>query len=175
MPNQITEVGYGNDMKSYDYDAQGEPKAYGGSEWDNSAPVGSSNYSDPITIIEATTRAPIDLNGMESGMGMAGPLGDDELTQMPVQMQAANERLSSNFAGPGRSIQRSPKTRSMEFNPQQSDDVLDSWTEPCALTVPEFEAHKAQMAADEQDAKRSKMIHLAIAAGAGFFLARFVR
>jgi hypothetical protein len=174
MPNQITEVGYGNDMKSYDYDAQGEPEAYGGSSWDNSAPVGSSDFTDPITIIEATTRAPVDLNGMESGIGMAGPLGDHDLTVMPDNMRRANERLSSSFGSPGQSVEESPRNRSMSLN-GSPDAMMDKWTEPCALTTTEFEAHKAQMAADADDARKSKLIHLAIAAGAGFFLARFMR
>lgn len=47
--------------------------------------------------------------------------------------------------------------------------------EVCPLTPAEWQAHKAQMAADAAEAKRAKMIHMALAAGAGYVLARMMK
>jgi hypothetical protein len=157
MPAQTTEVGYGSDLHDYDYDDQGAAGAYGGSEWDNSAPAGGRDYSDPITVLEATTRAPLDLNGMESGRGQDGPLTYEDEERMPDRVMLDRSRL----------VKRT--------DPNAADHVKTAWQQPCALTVPEFEAHKAQMVADEDAARRSKMIHLALAAGAGFLISRFMR
>jgi hypothetical protein len=163
MPAQTTEVGYGSDLNDFDYDAQGDAAAYGGSEWDNSAPMGGSDYSDPITVLEATTRAPLNLNGMESGRGQAGPLSPEDYER--AQRMIHGDPL----------VELDPSRLVNKSDPNAMDQVAAAWQSPCALTVPEFEAHKAQMVADEEAAKRSKMIHLALAAGAGFLLSRFMR
>jgi hypothetical protein len=163
MPAQTTEVGYGSELDDFDYDAQGDAAAYGGSEWDNSAPVGESDYSDPITVLEASTRAPINLNGMESGRGQAGPLSNEDF-----------ERVQGGIHGDG--ITELDASRLVKrSDPNAGDQIREAWQAPCALTTTELEAHKAQMAADAEAAKRSKMIHLALAAGAGFLLSRFMR
>ena len=46
--------------------------------------------------------------------------------------------------------------------------------EPCGLTMAEWQAHQATMIADADHAKKQKMMHLALAAGAGFLLSRFI-
>ena len=48
-------------------------------------------------------------------------------------------------------------------------------TEPCPVTMAEWQAHKAQMAADAAHAKKQKMIHLAAAAAAGYVLCKFMK
>ena len=50
-----------------------------------------------------------------------------------------------------------------------------SASEPCGLTIAEWEAHKAQMAADQAHQSESKMMHLGLAALAGFVVSRLVR
>lgn len=48
-------------------------------------------------------------------------------------------------------------------------------SEMCPLTMAEWEAHKAQMAADAAHAKKQKMIHLAAAVAGGYFLCKIMK
>ena len=47
--------------------------------------------------------------------------------------------------------------------------------EPCGLTIAEWEAHKAQMQADQAHQQQQKMMHLAAAAAAGFIACRLLK
>jgi len=55
---------------------------------------------------------------------------------------------------------------------QLTRDMLD---QPCGLTLAEWEAHKAQMIADQEQAQKDKLMHLALAALAGYLISRFMR
>jgi hypothetical protein len=58
---------------------------------------------------------------------------------------------------------------------QWDQAMSQAGSEPCGLTIAEWEAHKAQMAADEAHRAQSKMMHVALAALAGFVAARWIR
>jgi hypothetical protein len=48
-------------------------------------------------------------------------------------------------------------------------------SQPCGLTIAEWEAHKAQMQADEAHRSQQKMLHLGAAALAGFLACRWMK
>lgn len=144
---RITEVGYANGNGSWEMDP-GSAQAYEGTDDENSAPVGWG--ADPVSDLELSLMAPAPLNG-NAGAGQMDPLSQ-ELSELSgvteSQMIQAAEALNVAAA---------------------------EASEPCGLTMAEWKAHQATMIADAEHAKRQKMIHLALAAGAGYFLCRFMR
>lgn len=56
-----------------------------------------------------------------------------------------------------------------------ANGAIADGSEPCPLTMAEWQAHKAQMAADAAHAKKQKMIHLAAAVAGGYFLCKLMK
>ena len=164
---QITEVGYGGgfDQAGPWETHPGGAEAYAGSDDENSPGAGLM-YPGATETGLAKFAGP--MPGQPPDYG--GAMG--EIVEIPYEEEgpagAADFSMVGMEAATGE-VFDIPKqlVKDLEPDPQLA-------AEPCGLTLGEFEAYKVQLLADADDARRQKTIHMALAAGAGFVLARYV-
>jgi len=128
----------------------GSATAYEGTDDENSPP--DSWGSEAYQVKQAE---------LQSGAGMLGPDGGVQLngTRNSTALVEAELYESMIFNGNG-----DPKT---EKTPKPE--------EPCGLTVGELRAHKAQMVADAEEAKKKAMLHMIIAGVGGYLLSNWMK
>lgn len=175
---QITEVGYGGgqgQVGAWETD-QGSAAAWAGSDDENSPGAGVMYPGRTAPKAQRPGWAP------ETG-GPFDPPGPDyggaqgEIVELDIDQTGPGGTdfvMDTMAADPG------SMTAADEYplTEQQAESIREvaarAASEPCGLTIAEFEAHKAQMMADADHQRRQKTIHLALAAAAGFILARYI-
>lgn len=151
---RITEIGFDKDsMPELD-----TPEFYGGSDYDNSVDVSPSTkgHLDP-TESKAPSWNNSGMNGQDINGGWQGE--PQTIGVIGDNIEAINGGNGDNGAS------------GVNGGATQPSNGADAF----GLTADEWAAHQAQMIVDADDARRQKMIHLALAAGAGFLIARFMR
>lgn len=173
MPGQVTEMGFGHQPPA----SISDPVSliYGQDSESNSPPssFGMPGLGDVAQgIVDATG-----LNGNNGGMN--GGLSPDTFVPFdPTDAGAPLIDVTPNISA------NDLDAYTKAVNPELAQRLIDlqaakaaqaAQTEPCGLTMAEWQAHQAQMVADAAASKRQNMINLALAAGAGFVVSRLFK
>ena len=173
MPGQVTEMGFAHQPPASITDPVSQ--TYGQDSESNSPPAafGLPGLSD----VAQNLVDDVGLNGNNGGMN--GGLSPD--TFVPFDPTDAGAPLIDVTPG----VSANDITAYTEaVNPELAQRLIDlqaakaaqaAQTEPCGLTMAEWQAHQAQMVADAAASKRQNMINLALAAGAGFVVSRLLK
>ena len=155
---QVVEIGKG-DWET----APGSATAYQGTDDENSPPDswGSNQYeitqqdlSMPGAVLEGDGSVLLNGGGELNGMNGNGKTGID-WSQIDTGQKSITQKQAKLIGE------------------QLGDDGPAS--EPCGLTIGEWQAHQAQMTADLAQAKQQKTMHMVLAGVAGYLLCNFMK
>lgn len=143
-----------------------------------------ASITDPISVghgqnADANSPPSTLLRGATGAIGSTGQealMRPDEMISLNGGNGSMNGGMASVIEGDAVDFDPTePAALLLDAASSSSASTQVNGSEPCGLTIAEFEAHKAQMAIDAANAQRTKTMQLAIAAAAGFLVSRLLK